>query len=409
MKKISVILVAFIFMFMNMSYTKAASIINEGTILNDNGQPFFIARDPNNPSYFWQKLKTAEGSIAYCLDYGKDWPASGGVNYNDNVDPADAGLIYIIEHGAENYNNPTNEERYLTQGAIWLYITNSNSFSPEFDDPNGLLSRMNSLVREAKQARDSGSVNNSVINEINVDSTNMTASGDKYVSSAIKPNITGADTYTVSADGGYEGGPIDDIEILSTDGTKKTTFNVGESFIVRIPKVGPPPVSVEVSVSINTKAHVISPAGNSGYQRVITLGDLGDTDKKITKSITLSLAPVCVDYKIVGDVIPDANLTDPTPESKCYDKGIPYTQEKKLTTKTNCTFKGWYTSSELTGEWTDGTALDNDMTLYGAWECEKVSVPSTAASTSLIILGSGLVLVAGGFGYYIFQNKKKLS
>lgn len=404
-KRFGMILTAFLVAFFNIGYTKAASIVNEGNILDDNNQPFFVAKDSTLVGkYVWAKLKTSDNNVAYCLDYGYNWPdSSTGVPYKDDFDAADAGIIYILEHGAADYNNPTNRERYITQGAIWLYTTGSNTFTPEFTDTYGLLQEMNSLVSQANNAKRTGGIVNGTIGDISTESKHMTISGKYHISSPITPNISGATEYSVSVSGGSESGPIDDIEILSTDGNAKTTFSAGESFVIRMPRVGGP-AGVVVSVSINTKAHVISPAGNNGYQRVITLSS---TDKTITKSISLDLAPVCVDYKIVGDVIPDVNLTDPTPGKSCVENGTNYSQEAKLTTRTNCTFKGWFTKDDLTGTWTDGTVLTSDMTLYGAWECpETVSVPPTAASTPLIILGTGLTLVAAGFGFYIFKHKK---
>ena len=85
-----------------------------------------------------------------------------------------------------------------------------------------------------------------------------------------------------------------------------------------------------------------------------------------------------------------------------------YNQEKELTTRQeNCKFDGWYTNEDLTGKWTDGTALNKDMTLYGAWDCgTTVTVPNTAATLPLIILGVGLVIIAGGVAIVVYRDKK---
>lgn len=417
LKKLSLIFVAFVFMFTSVGYTKAADVIDDGVIADDSGEPFFVATDPSKKNqYYWAKLKTSEGKVAYCYDITKTWPSSSdGVSYNDTIDSMDAGLVYILEHGAANPSNPTNEERFVTQGAIWLYHENSNSFSPEFTDPHGLLARIRDLVTAAKQANTSGQgISNGIINGINAASTYLTREGNYYVSSEITPSVSGVSSYSVSGrlDGRYNGPDDAHIsrEAIITDlnGNQKSTFSPGESFKVKFSVDGLEEInnslfSFNVTVSINTRAHMISPVGNTGYQRVISLSD---TERSVSKSLDLTLAPVCVDYKIVGSVIPDPNLTDPTPDKSCYDKGTNYNQEKPLTTRTDCTFKGWYTSENLTGTWTDGTALNQDMTLYGAWECpEKVVVPPTAAGTSMIILGFGLLSVAGGFGYYVFKKK----
>lgn len=401
-KRLGAIVVAFVIMFTSVDYVNASTVVNEGTILDENNQPFFIARDSSlTGKYIWSKLRTSDGNIAYCLDFGMNWPDSAsGIQYNDNFDYADPGLIYILKNGASDYNNPTNQERYITQGAVWLYVTNSNTFSPEFDDPHGLLPVMNNLVSRAKQAKASGSVDAATFGDIKVSSTDMLLSedGKYYESSVISPEIYGVNTYSVTASSGAE--------IVSSNGSAKSTFSKDEGFKVRMSSSVGAGSSVSAEISISTTAYVLTPDVNySSYQRVISLGN---TVKTISKKINLATVDtVCVDYKIVGNVIPDASLTDPTPGKNCMVKGTNYTQEGKLTTRTDCTFKGWFTTSELAGYWTDGDALNNNMTLYGAWECpEKVSVPPTAASTPLIILGTGLTVVAAGFGYYIFKNKK---
>ena len=70
-------------------------------------------------------------------------------------------------------------------------------------------------------------------------------------------------------------------------------------------------------------------------------------------------------------------------------------------------FNGWYTSDDLTGKWVDGTALNENLTLYGAWDCgTSITVPNTAASISLIILGVGLVVIIGGVAIIIYRDQK---
>ena len=47
------------------------------------------------------------------------------------------------------------------------------------------------------------------------------------------------------------------------------------------------------------------------------------------------------------------------------------------------------------------------MTLYGAWDCgTTVTVPNTAATLPLIILGVGLVIIAGGVAIVVYRDKK---
>lgn len=148
------------------------------------------------------------------------------------------------------------------------------------------------------------------------------------------------------------------------------------------------------------KAYIFTPS-DSSLQKVVALYDETPEPEPEPEK-------VCVDYVIVGETRPDPAKTDPTPGKNCYDKGTKYNQEKELTTRvSNCKFNGWYTKKDLTGKWTDGTALNNDMTLYGAWDCgTPVKVPATAANTPLIILGVGLVIIAAGVVVYIYRDKK---
>lgn len=408
MKKIGLIVMSFLMMIVCIGSTKAADIVDDGVMAYfelTNQADIEACTRTENPSCAngWSKLKTSDNQVVYCRDIDKIWPSdSDGVQYADEIDPMDAGLIYILENG---YPNKTivdggDKDRYITQGAIWLYVTGSNNFTNNFGDPENLLPKMQELVSAARSSDVSEKINSGVISGISVDSNKMTLNneGNYYVSSVITPQITGASKYSVSLSNG---------EVLSTSGSLvNSELNVGDGFIVRVPSSAGTNNNVKVSISVKTKAHMISPVGNSGYQRVI---GLSTNDKTISKDLVLTTtnSEVCVDYVIVGNVKPDPSLTDPTPEKKCYDKGTKYNQENELTTRTDCKFNGWYTKDILTGKWVDGTSLNNDMTLYGAWDCPTVvDVPKTAANTPLIILGVGLVSIMAGFGYYMSTEKK---
>ena len=272
-------------------------------------------------------------------------------------------------------------------------------------DPYGLRDLIKNLVNEAKNAGDVASVSLNV----NASNTNMNLSddGNYFVSDEISVEVSGASTYTVELSGAPEGATVTD-----TNGNSKTTFNAGENFLVKVPtNVIAESLNLKVNVTASNtvnKAYILKPSDDS-YQRLTALYP---EEQKVTKSVTLSAKMdkprVCVDYVIVGDVRPNPDLTDPTPGKTCYDKGTHYTQENELTTRQeNCKFNGWYTNEDLTGKWTDGTALNKDMTLYGAWECgTSITVPNTAASIPLIILGGGLVIIFAGAAIIVYRDKK---
>lgn len=407
MKKLKKLFVLMVMAISFIGSSKALDIVEDGVMaefeLRDQADIDACNR-AENPSCAnaWRKLKTSDGQVVYCRDVTKDWPTnSDGVDYSDGIDSMDPGLIYILENG---YPNKTiidggDKDRYITQGAIWLYATNSNTFANNFNDPSGLLPKMQELVSTARSSDVSTRISSGIIKGFNYTSDELILDGDYYVSSVIVPQISGVSKYKVTVPGGT---------IVKENGdvvNPNDELNVGEGFIVKAPvSLFSSSGVVKPLVSIKTKAHMINPVGNSGFQRVIGLSTV---DKELSKELTLTISPkVCVDYVIVGNVKPDPKLTDPTPDKECFDKGTPYSEKPKLTTKTNCTFNGWYTKDILTGKWVNGTALNKDMTLYGAWNCPKVTVPPTAANTPLIILGVGFLSIAVGFGYYSFYHKK---
>ncbi|MBR2707984.1 MAG: isopeptide-forming domain-containing fimbrial protein [Bacilli bacterium] len=129
-----------------------------------------------------------------------------------------------------------------------------------------------------------------------------------------------------------------------------------------------------------------------------------------TKIVNVKVSRIKVNYVIVGNVRPDSSKTDKTPGTDIIDKGTKYNAASQLKTNDTTksyTFKGWYTDEALTKKYVDGTVLNQDTTLYGAWEATViVNVPPTAAQTPLIIAGLGLLVIAGGTTYYILNNKK---
>ena len=346
------------------------------------------------------------------MDLAKKWPErSTNISL---VGEGDAGLTYILANGYpyKSIKDGGDQDRFITQAAVWWYLSDtgqtgklSDDFTTNAADPYGLRSYIQKLVNDAKNAK-SGA--NPTLN-VNVSNSNMDLSsdGNYFVSESITPSLSGASTYKVSVSGAPNG-----TTVTNVNGKSQSTFKSGEAFQVRIPAnaLGQT-TTIKVTVSATgatTKAYIYQPS-DSSYQRVAVLyTDNTDLSKTINLTAKVDKPKVCVDYVIVGDVKPDPDLTDPTPGTSCYDKGTEYDQEKELTTRQeNCKFNGWYTSEDLTGKWVDGTALNENLTLYGAWDCgTSITVPNTAASISLIILGVGLVVIIGGVAIVIYRDKK---
>lgn len=411
MKNIALFAIVFAVLFSFASSVKALEVKSENNLVEEGtGHTFLYYPEDSQTkvslAFAWAALN-ADGTVVYCAKVTSLWPGGGGIGYDDPTDPMAPGLIYLLQKSKELEQNGqlNNENRFIIQGAIWLYLANSGHFENEDSliDEHGVLPRMRELVAQAKAATYS-SVNQGTVGDVstyNGGVMSLNDSKDYYVSSLIPSVVTGVDTYSVSVSG------VNGAVIVPQSGSDASAIPANQGFYVKVPYANGQNLNkqVTVSVTVQTNAWYVSPVATyDAYQDII---GLFDTKKPVTKTFTLRTAEtVCVDYVIVGNTIPDPALTDPTPEKKCYEKGINYNQENKLTTRTKCVFKGWNTSSDLTGEWIDGTALNNDMTLYGAWDCPSVVVPPTAAQAPFIVAGLGLIGAAGVLGYRVYNKKK---
>ena len=363
-------------------------------------------------NYKWAKFRTSDGKVAYCMDLGKTWPERK--TDLSLVGEGDAGLTYILSNGYpyKSIVGNDDQDRFITQAAVWWYLSDtgqtgklSEDFTTNAADPYGLRSYIQKLVSDAKNAKASSAPTLDV--KVNNSDMSLSSDGNYFISEEITPTLTGTSSYKVSVSGAPSG-----TTITNTSGQSQTTFKSGEKFQVRIPSnaLGQT-TTIKVTVSATgatSKAYVYQPSDSSMQRLTVLYTDNTDLSKTINLTAKVDKPKVCVDYVIVGDVRPDPDLTDPTPGTSCYDKGTKYDQENELTTRQeNCKFNGWYTSEDLTGKWVDGTALNNNLTLYGAWDCgTSINVPNTAANISFIILGVGLLVIAGGVAIIIYRDKK---
>ena len=363
-------------------------------------------------NYKWAKFRTSDGKVAYCMDLGKSWPERK--TDLSLVGEGDAGLTYILSNGYpyKSIVGNDDQDRFITQAAVWWYLSDtgqtgklSDDFTTNAADPYGLRSYIQKLVSDAKNAKVSSAPTLDV--KVNNSDMSLSSDGNYFISEEITPTLTGTSSYKVSVSGAPSG-----TTITNTSGQSQTTFKSGEKFQVRTPSnaLGQT-TTIKVTVSATgatSKAYVYQPSDSSMQRLTVLYTDNTDLSKTINLTAKVDKPKVCVDYVIVGDVRPNPDLTDPTPGTSCYDKGTKYDQENELTTRQeNCKFNGWYTSEDLTGKWVDGTALNNNLTLYGAWDCgTSINVPNTAANISFIILGVGLLVIAGGVAIIIYRDKK---
>lgn len=370
-----------------------------------------VMRSYIGSKYNWAKERTEDGKVAYCLDVDKDWP---GVNVKATLTgEADAGIVYILSNGYpyKSIVGNDDQDRFITQAAVWWYLADkgegklSEDFTTNGSDLYNLRPHIKKLVNDAKNAKASA---NPTLN-VDVKNSDMSLSedGKYFISESVTPSLTGTSVYEVKVTGAPSG-----TIVTNTSGKTQNSFKKGEAFQVRIPSNAlgkTTTIKVNVTaIGATSKAYIYKPSANNMQRLVVLYQENTDLSKTISFTAKVDKPKVCVDYVIVGDVRPDPDLTDPTPGTSCYDKGTKYNQEKELTTRQeNCKFDGWYTNEDLTGKWTDGTALNKDMTLYGAWDCgTTVTVPNTAATLPLIILGVGLVIIAGGVAIVVYRDKK---
>ncbi|MBR3210243.1 MAG: hypothetical protein IKF82_08305 [Bacilli bacterium] len=415
MKKFYFLIVVLLVAFFNIGSVKAdVTVVEDGVYRPNDTDLYFQDVDGNDYKFLWRRLKTSPGNeIVYCYDANRDWPEGTGEDYDqDTISPLDPGLIYILNYGKTNPDNlDANLLGFVVQGTIYLY--NSGSGVRDFANRkpgvgDDILQRMLNLRSAAYSATASdigeGNANISFEN-VSSDDTKLylSSNGNYYISGLIKPTVVNSSTYTVSATG------VNGVVIIDSSGNSKTTFSKNEGFYIKVPSNISGNISVNVEAKVSTKSYlidVVNPkAGDERQQRII---GLFNEPVEISDSITLT-PTVCVNYEIVGSVKPDDSVV---PAGECITRGDPYNQEPDPTTKTKCVFKGWYTSydsstGKLSGSWTDGDNLDEDMTLYGKWDCPPVvEVPPTAAQTPFIVLGCGLVSLAAGIGYYVSKQKK---
>ena len=367
-------------------------------------------------SYEWNKFKI-DDKVAYCVDLGKNWSPDG--TKVTLLKEADAGVRYILENGYPYkypYAGNDDASRYITQAAIWWYLSDTgqtSKLSEDFTTNSADTYNVRPIIKQLVAGAKSAKANANPTMTVSGASKEMSLSSDKkyYVSKEIDVALSNASSYKVTVSGAN--GAI----VTTTAGETKSEFSAGEKFVVKVPASSiTKTTNVDVNVSSTasvTKAYIYSPA-DASYQKVATLyTDEVNLEKTISLTATVTTPgkpSVCVEYVIVGNVIPDPALTDPTPGKNCYDKGTKYTQERTLTTRQKtCKFKGWFTKETLTGKWTDGTALNKDLILYGAWDCEKgstIQVPATAANTPFIILAVGSVIIIAGVSVYAYRSKK---
>lgn len=258
---------------------------------------------------------TADGELLYCLDM-KKYTAQNTVAHL--VGERDAGVAYIMVNGYPNktFTGDKYMDYYITQTALWWYLddtTGSSNLGAAFktngSDPNNLRPYVKDLVSRAKAAKEAGYQKTTISASVANETLKITSDGKYYQSGDITVKATNMSTYNVKISGAEGAVAVD------KDGKEKTTFNLNETFKVRVPvaKVNTSLVDIKVTISGTGKiykAYEYQPEDKD--QQNVTPSIISPIEEKVETTINLNISTskitiVKVD-KATGNAIAGAEL-----------------------------------------------------------------------------------------------------
>ena len=258
---------------------------------------------------------TTDGELLYCLDM-KKYTAQNTVAHL--VGERDAGVAYIMVNGYPNkkFTGDKYMDYYITQTALWWYLddtTGSSNLGAAFktngSDPNNLRPYVKDLVSKAKAAKEAGYQKTTISASVANETLKITSDGKYYQSGDITVKATNMSTYNVKISGAEGAVAVD------KDGKEKTTFNLNETFKVRVPvtKVDTSLVDIKVTISGTGKiykAYEYQPEDKD--QQNVTPSIISPIEEKVETTINLNISTskitiVKVD-KATGNAIAGAEL-----------------------------------------------------------------------------------------------------
>ena len=256
--------------------------------------------------YNFYRKELTDGTLAYCVS-NISTSVPGGKTLSSVGAITDNGLDYIIKNGYPNKSitGDAKKDYYITQSAIWKYFDETrgsrNWGNTSFTSSStGMKGEVYKLVQAAKVAKNSNTYDEPSIT-ISVSSNNLTLSsdGNYFVSKEVKVELKNTKgTYTVNLTSAPSG-----TLVKSTNGTQKTTFSSGESFVIYVPassisngSSGSVKLTVSaVGVTYRTYSYT---TGNSKYQDVAPSEIYEEITKTITKDITFKFEKESTKVKI---------------------------------------------------------------------------------------------------------------
>lgn len=256
-KKITIMLVMFAVTFLSIGEVSAA------------GAPASLqmAGTSSNLKYLGMHfpIKYAkDGRVLYCLNFHSTSPKYKTLK---KIKANDAGITKIIEngYGHKKITGDKSKDYYITSMAIHLYIDRKNGVS---DSKNGNMSA--SAKKNIKNSAEKGGMGEDILRLVNLamkasyDKPKMTVNSaantlsltsDKKYYTTGNISVSGTSSvekaYQISVSG------ISGAELVDTNGNKKTSFKLNETFRVRIPAANVKVGSSKLSLAVSGKSTIM--------------------------------------------------------------------------------------------------------------------------------------------------------
>ena len=241
---------------------------------------------------------TTDGKYLYCVNMHKNTAQNVTADLVKSGSVVDGGLVYILKNGfpEKSITGDTDKDYYITQTAVWWYLdetTGSQNLGDYFkvsgSDDYNMRHYVKELVQEGiKHRNDSYGISETTF-KITTTDTNMTLSGDYYVSKSITvAESKNIDKYTVTLENAPAGTII---EVANNHITgNSTTITGNDAFRIKVPASA---VTSDLSIKVVAKATgKLQYTANQYHPRNDSMQDvalLEKAKKEVTSTITLDL------------------------------------------------------------------------------------------------------------------------
>ena len=358
-------------------------------------------------TYFTTK-RSSSGDYLYCLDLHKDTAQNTTATL---VGEKDAGLAYILENGYPNksFTGERLKDYYITQTAVWWYLdltTNSSNLGSSFketgSDPYNLRPTIKSLVTKAQAKKKEGYATTKLT--ISAKNTEMTLKDGYYISDAIQATThSNISKYTVTLTNAPEGS-----KIIDASGNEKNTFNVSESFKIKVPASKVSGTSLKIKATAKAtgtvnKAYEYKPK-YSNMQSVtssVLVPEKTDVSSSVDLQISTSKVTILKIDKATGKALAGAKLVVKDSSGKeVTNPWISTTNAHVIGNLKNGTYtveeleapKGYKLNKQAMKFTISDTSRDIQVKFYNEAKSSVVNIVKIDASTGNPLAGAVLVV-----------------